>query len=164
MRPRLLLAVSFLAFAFSGCTTTQTSPRSTPPTVPTTGPVAPAVVVPIGTATIKGSEESSVMLDNFTAFISAVDHHPVAAGRDGWNAPLELKAGRHELTVEFKRGVFSARTQLVVEVVAHANYQLRFTSDAELFGKNSFCDFWIVDLATDQPVTGVMKASVVKGG
>lgn len=145
---------------FSGCTTPQTTPRPVPPT----GQIAPVVVKPIGTATIKGSEESSVMLDNFTAFISAVDHHPVAAGRAGWNTPIELKAGRHELTVEFMRGVFSARTQLVVEVVAHANYQLRFTSDAELFGKNSFCDFWIVDLATDKPVTGVMKASVVKGG
>jgi hypothetical protein len=164
MRPRLLFAVSLAALVFSGCTTPQTTPRSTPPTVPATGPVARAVVVPVGTATIRGSEESSVMLDNFTAFISAVDHHPVAAGRDGWNTPLELKAGRHELTVEFRRGVFSAKTQLVMEATAHANYQLRFTSDAELFGKNSFCDFWIVDLATDKPVTGVMKASVMKGG
>ena len=104
------------------------------------------------------------MLDNFTAFISAVDHHPVAAGRVGWNTPLELKAGRRELTVEFRRGVFSARTLLEVDVKPDASYELRFTSDAELFGKNSYCDFWIVDLATDQPVTGVMKASVVKGG
>lgn len=115
-------------------------------------------------ATIKGSEESSVMLDNFTAFIVAVDRKPVAAGRAGWNTPLELKAGRRELTVEFRRGVFSARTQLVMQAAANASYELKFTTDAELFGKNSFCDFWVVNLTTGQPITGVMKAAIVKSG
>jgi len=165
MRPRLLIVLSLLALVLSGCTTTSTNtPQTAAPTAPATGPVAPVVAEPVGIATIKGSEESSALLDNYTAFISAVDAKPVAAGREGWATPIELKAGRHQLTVEFRRGVFSARTLLEVDVKAGANYQLKFTSDTELFGKNSYCDFWVVDLATDKPVTGVMKAPVAKGG
>ncbi|MBI2496615.1 MAG: hypothetical protein HYV75_01345 [Opitutae bacterium] len=158
MRLRLLLVLGLVTLPFSGCT--PPSPTSTP-TAPATGPVAP-VQEPAGTATIRGSEETSVMLDNFTAFISAVDHHPVAAGRAGWNTPIELKAGRRELTVEFRRGVFNARTRLVMQAAANASYQLKYTTDAELFGKNSFCDFWVVDLATGRPVTGVMKTAIVR--
>jgi hypothetical protein len=165
MRPHLLPALSLLALVLSSCTTTAPDTSQTAaPTAPAMAPVAPVVAEPVGTATIKGSEESSALLDNYTAFISAVDAKPVAAGREGWATPIELKAGRHQLTVEFRRGVFSARTLLEVDVKPDASYELRFTSDAELFGKNSYCDFWIVDLATGKPVTGVMKASVAKGG
>jgi hypothetical protein len=149
MRPRLLPVVSLLVLILSGCST-----------LPSGAPVA-GTAVP---ATLVGSEEKSAMLDNFTAFISAVDGRDVAAGRTGWNTPVELKAGRHVLAVEFRRGVFSARAQLEVVVAAKAAYQLKFNTDAQLFGKNSFCDFWIVDLATNQPVTATIKAAVVKGG
>ncbi|MDI1320217.1 MAG: hypothetical protein PSW75_08500 [bacterium] len=145
MHPRLLLAASLLVLLVAGCAT------------------AP-VIEPPGTATIRGSEDSSALFDNFTAFIAAVDGQPVAAGRAGWNTPVELKAGHRILTVEFKRGVFSAKAQLELQAVAHASYQLKYATDAQLFGKNSFCDFWITDLATSQPLTGVVKAPVVKGG
>jgi len=151
MRPRLLITACLAALLFSGCTT-----------VPAAGPAAP-VSAPAAPATIKGSEESSALFDNFTAFIAAVDGQPVAAGRAGWDTPLEVKPGRHVLTGAFKRGVFSATAQLELLAVAHANYQLKYTTDAQLFGKNSFCDFWIADLATGQPVTAVTKAAVVKG-
>ncbi len=149
MRLRLLSAVCLVALVLSGCT-------SLPQGAPVTEPAGPA--------TIRGSEESSTLLDNFTAFISAVDGQAVAAGRAGWDTPIELKAGRHVLTVEFKRGVFSAQTQVEVVAVAKANYRLKYTTDARLFGKNSFCDFWIVDLATNRTVTETKKAAVVKGG
>jgi hypothetical protein len=170
MRPRLLSAFSLLALVLSGCTTTrQNTPAAAPPSTPQLAPAAPTppvapVVEPVGTGTIRGSEESSVLLDNFTAFISAVDGQPVAAGRAGWDTPIELRAGRHKLTVEFRRGVFSAKTQLEVRVAANTNYRLKHTTDAQLFGQNSYCDFWIVDLATDQPVTAIKKAAVVKDG
>jgi hypothetical protein len=156
MRPRLLPFACLAVLIMSGCTTAPQGTTAVPPAMPVAEPVAPA--------TIRGAEESSALLDNFTAFISAVDGQAVAAGRAGWDTPIELKAGRHALTVEFRRGVFSATALLEVEAAAKANYQLRYTTDAQLFGKNSFCDFWIVDLATDQPVTGVKKAAVVKGG
>ena len=145
MRLRHLLAASLLLLIFPGCTT-----------APQTTPVLPA--------TIRGTEESSALLDNFTAFISAVDGQPVAAGRAGWSTPIGLKPGHHILTVEFKRGVFAARTQLELMAAPKASYRLRYATDAQLFGHNSFCDFWITDLATGQPVTGIKEAAVVKGG
>ena len=154
MRPRHLLAASLLALIFSGCATTpQPGPAVTVPVE------APALLAPI-----KGSEASSTLLDNFTAFISAVDGQPVAAGREGWNTPIELKPGHHVLGVGFKRGVFTAQAKLELLADARTNYQLKYATDAQLFGHNSFCDFWIVNLGTDQPVTGIKKATVTKGG
>jgi len=111
---------------------------------------------------IKGSEESSLLLDDFTTFVAAIDGVPVVAGRKGWSTPLELKAGRRILAVAFVRGVFSAQADLELEAVADARYELRFTTDAQLFGHNSFCDFWVVDLGTGQTVSPVTKASVKK--
>ncbi len=117
---------------------------------------------PAGTAVIKGSEESSLLLDDFTTFVAAIDGVPVVAGRKGWSTPLELKAGRRTLTVAFVRGVFSARTNLELEAAANARYELKFTTDAQLFGHNSFCDFWVVNLDTGQTVSPITKASVKK--
>jgi len=150
MRPRPFLAASLLVLFFAGCTTLPEIRRGAP------------FEEPAGTATIKGSEESSALLDNFTAYISAVDDQLVPAGRQGWNTPLELKAGRRIVTVEFQRGVFRAQARLELLAGAHAGYQLKYATDAQLFGKNSFCDFWIVDSATDQPVTAVKRAAVAK--
>jgi hypothetical protein len=119
---------------------------------------------PVRFAHVRGSEESSMLLDNFTAYIAAVDGQPAAAGRKGWATPLEIKAGRRTLTVEFVRGVFSSRAELVLDAAPEANYEVRFTTDAQLFGHNSFCDFWILDLGTGQKATAVTKAPVTKGG
>jgi hypothetical protein len=151
MRPRQLLAASLLVLFSAGCTTLPEIRRGAP------------FEEPAGQATIKGSEESSALLDNFTAYISAVDDRLVPAGRAGWNTPLELKAGRRILSVEFKRGVFSAKAKLELLAAAHAGYQLEYKTDAQLFGKNSFCDFWVVDAATGQAVTAVIRAAVEKG-
>lgn len=146
-----------LAVLFSGCATvaqisTKISPRAA-------GPAPPVVV---GTAKLKGSEESSALFDNFTAFVVAVNGLPVAAGRAGWNTPVEISAGSNTLTVEFNRGNFVARTDLELAAAAGASYEVKFTSDARLFGQNSYCDFWIVDLGTSQAVTPVKKAPVKK--
>ena len=125
-----------------------TAPVVTPPVV-----AAPAVAVELAPASIKGSEESSTMLDNFTAYVGAIDGAPVTAGRAGWNTPVRLKAGPRRLSLRFNRGVFAARADLELQAKSEASYQVRFASDAELFGKNSYCEFWIVDTATGQPVT-----------
>jgi hypothetical protein len=169
---RLSLASAWvLVFFISGCATVPpaTPPAPTPVPVPAPPPVPPpapkARPTPeraAGAAKIKGSEESSMLLDDFTSFVSAVDGVPVAAGRKGWSTPLEIKAGRRILTVEFVRGVFSARANLKLEAAAGANYEVRFTTDAQLFGHNSFCDFWVVDLGTGKTVCAVTKAPVRK--
>ena len=102
------------------------------------------------------------MLDNFTVFVAAVDGAPVAAGRAGWNAALPLPAGPRRLTLEFNRGVFAARLDVSLTAVSAAAYQVKFTSDAELFGKNTYCEFWIVNATTGEPVTPRVRASLVR--
>ena len=102
------------------------------------------------------------MLDNFTAFIAALDGAAVPAGRAGWATPLKIPAARHILAVEFQRGVFFAQANLTLEAAADAVYELKFTTDAEVFGHNSYCDFWVVDTRTGQTVTSVARATVKK--
>lgn len=135
-------------------------PLSPPPPPPLSPPRPPVVV---GIAKIIGSEESSALLDNFTAFVVAVDGTAIPAGRTGWNVPLELTAGRHTLTVQFNRGVFVARTDLTLEAAADASYELKYATDVQLItGKNTYCDFWIIDRGTGQEVTAPKRAAVEK--
>lgn len=111
---------------------------------------AAAPVAELKPATIIGSEETSTMFDNFTAYVLAIDGQVVTAGRSGWNQPLAIKAGPHRLTIAFIRGIFTAQTDVQISAQPEAVYQLKFATDAQLFGKNSYCEFWIEDAATKQ--------------
>ena len=113
-------------------------------------------------ATIRGSEETSTMLDNFTAFVVEIDGVPVAAGREGWNTALPLRPGVRRLTLGFKRGVFTSQAMLELNVQSRAAYQVQFASDAELFGKNSYCEFWVVNTASGQPATPRVRSGLVR--
>jgi hypothetical protein len=93
------------------------------------------------------------MLDSFTAFVAAVDGVSVSAGRQGWKTPLAIKAGPHRLAVAFNRGVFSAHCDMELQAQSGAAYQLKFATDAELFGKNTYCEFWVENTVTGKPVT-----------
>lgn len=103
-----------------------------------------------------------MMFDNFTAFITAIDGRKIAAGRDGWNVPLEIETGHRTLNVEFNRGVFYAKGRLEFDAVANARYEVKFATDAELFGHNSYCNFWVIDTATGKTVSMISKDSVEK--
>lgn len=98
------------------------------------------------------------MLDNFTAFVMAIDGVRLTRGREGWNAPLPLKAGQRHLTLAFNRGVFVAQAEILFTAVSETAYQVKFATDAQLFGKNSFCEFWIVDAASGEPVSARVRA------
>ena len=163
----LLLITSLLLLG--GCVTTPAPVKPTapitevsptkPPSVPA---VAPVPMVEAKPATITGSEESSTMFDNLTAYVAAVDGKTIAGGRNAWKTPLALPAGPHTLTVEFTRGVFFARASLQVTARPEAVYQLKFATDAEVFGKNSYCEFWIVDTATGKNVTAPLRMPLIK--
>lgn len=132
---------------------TATKPESTP---------AVAIQSPLQHARIVGTQESSMLFDNFTAFITAVDGRKIAIGRDGWNVPLEIETGHRTLNVEFNRGVFYAKGRLEFDAVANANYDLKFNTDTELFGNNSYCNFWVIDTATGKTVSMISKGTVEK--
>jgi hypothetical protein len=143
--------------------TTQNAASAQPASVPApTAAPLPAVVIPVRHATIIGSQETSILLDNFTAFVSSVDGRKVEAGRTGWNTPLSIDVGHRTLGVEFNRGVFRAKSQLEFDAVANARYELKYATDAELFGKNSFCNFWVIEIQSGQTVSLVSKSSVEK--
>jgi hypothetical protein len=136
----------------AGCTTPSTPASRTTP--------APAVVVI--PATIRGSEETSTMLDNFTAFISALDDQPIGRGRAGWNQPITFNPGPRRLAVEFVRGAFFARTELVLDAKPGAAYELRHASDAQVYGGHTFCEFWIVELATGEKTAAPKRVALAK--
>jgi len=165
LRPLSLPPVLALLL-LTACTTTTPAGSPAGSVAPATGsaPAQPAAVVLTDTrpATIKGSEETSTLLDNFTAFITAVDGRPVPGGRQGWDQPVSLPPGRHQLAVEFIRGAFFARTELALEAKPGAAYELRHVSDAQVYGEHTFCEFWIVDLASGAKVTPARRTGLGK--
>lgn len=168
--PRFL-ALALATLVLAGCATQPTPSGGTAPAVAPAAPsparVAPVVVkIELPPASIRGSQETSTLLDNFTAFITAVDGQAVVAGRKGWDQPVALAAGKHHLAIEFNRGVFVAHTELELEAKSGAAYELRHTSDAQVYGGHSYCEFWVVDLATGEKATAVKRTGLsnVKGG
>jgi len=102
------------------------------------------------------------MFDNFTAYVTAIDGKTVAAGRTGWNVPLPLPAGPRRLTVAFARGQFAAQADMQFFARPEAIYQLKFATDAQIFGKSSYCEFWIVDTATGEKVLAPTRVPLTK--
>ena len=153
-------ALAAMILLLAGCATSG-GPDTTPatPAAPT-GPAAPvhapkpmpaAPVVELKPATITGSEETSTMFDNFTAYIAMIDGQAIGE-RNGWSRPLALKPGLRRLKVAFIRGVFFAQADVQINARPEAVYQLKFDTDAHVFGKNTYCEFWIEDTATGEKV------------
>ena len=168
MSSRYIVSVAALVVLLvAGCSTTApTTPPAekvpaivAPPPKPVTPPPAPADVRP---ATIQGSEESSTLLDNFTAFVRSIDGQPVPAGRKGWKEPLELKPGSHRIGVEFVRGSFFARTDFALEAKPGAAYELRQANDAQVYGQHSFCEFSIVELKSGTKAVAAKRVELEK--
>jgi hypothetical protein len=115
------------------------------------------------TATLIGSQENVSILDDYTAYVSGVDGKRVMIGRKGWNNPLPILEGKRNLIVSFMRGAFYAQTNLVLSASKGSQYQIRFSTDVQVLGTNSYCDFWIVDLATGKAVTDISRGTVSGG-
>lgn len=151
----------------TGCVTTApTPPAATAAT--TAAPVAPATPAPVTVvelppASLRGSEETSTLLDNFTAYLVAVDGAPVTGGREAWDKPVMLKAGLRRVSLAFARGVFAARAEVEFTATSRTAYQVKFATDAEFLGKNTYCEFWIVNIATGQPASAKVRAPLRRG-
>jgi hypothetical protein len=152
-----------MALLLAGCATTGPTPPTSvgPTTEPASTPAMAPVMAPTP-ASVRGCEETSTMLDNFTVHVAAVDGVPLTAGREGWNTASPLPPGPRQLTLVFTRGVFSARADVTLVAVSGANYEARFATDAQLFGRNSFCEFWLIDSATREPVTTRVRVPLVR--
>jgi hypothetical protein len=155
MRCSFLTVISVIAvFLLSGC-------AWRPPELPEyINPSAQSGV----TASLTGSQEDSVFNDNTTAYISNIDAARVAVGRKGWNVPLLITEGTHNLIVSLRKGQYFLQANLSLTVVKGAQYQLRFSNDSGFLGNFSYCDFWVVDLATGKTVTDISRAVVSASG
>lgn len=154
LRPPVLLLPALLGVLLAaGCSATNPAPLA--PVAPTP---APAIELP--PASITGFEEKSAMLDNFTVYVAAIDGVPVSAGRAGWSTSLPLKAGPRRLSLGFTRGVFAATAEIVLNAASATAYQIRFATDAQFLGRNSYCEFWIVDATTGQAATERVRAEL----
>lgn len=112
-------------------------------------------------ATLVGFNEKRLLIDDLTAFVLAVDGKRVISGRHGWSTPLPLRPGLRTITVAFQRSPLTAQTDLKLKVVASGQYQIQFSTDAFFFRTGSYCDFWIIDTATQKPVTGIERGNIV---
>ena len=146
----LLAALATLA----GCA----SPPPLPPELQYAAPPSSA-----GTASVRGSQESSALLDDLTAYVLAVDGKRVMGGRPGWREPLTLAAGKRRLGVVFQRGASSAQAEVWLDAQPGVAYEVRYATDVQLFGANSYCDFWIVDRANGRQVTETRRGFVTPG-
>jgi hypothetical protein len=162
--PLRYLSALLTVLVFAGCSTPTSSPASAgpAPAIAAAPAIAPAPAADLTPATIRGSEETSTLLDNFTAFITALDDQPIGNGRKGWNQPITFVPGKRRFAVEFIRGTFYARTELVLDAKPGAAYELRHASDAQVYGEHTYCEFWIVDLATGEKVTPVRRTGLGK--
>jgi hypothetical protein len=186
-KPNLILLALALLLLLGGCATTRPTaapatptaempvvagapaspaepipPQAPEPVVEKPSPPSPTPLVEAKPASVRGSEESSAMLDSLTAYVAMVDGIPITAGRDGWDTPLIIKSGPRRLKVGFIRGVFTAQAELQFVARSEGSYQVKFDTDAQLFGKNSYCEFWIVDASSGQTATKRMRVPLTR--
>ena len=145
-------ALLLLGLSLAGCVS---APPPIPPELQYQPPAAGA-----NTATLVGSQEHSSWADDFTAFVSGVDGKRVMLERKGWNTPLVLAAGPRTLTAEFRRGAFNTRAEVSFVAEGGHAYRLRFASDVGFNGRNSYCDFWVEDIQTTKPASGIVRGSI----
>lgn len=146
------LIVLIMIALIGGCA----SERQIPAELQYTPPVAKSKV-----ATIQGSQDVILLWNDLTAFVIAVDGKRVMSERKGWDNKLPIAAGTRNITVAFQHGVYNAQADLSLNAISGRQYQVRFKSDAQLFGANDYCDFWIVDVDTQKPVTDIRRGLII---
>ena len=147
---RVLLITVFLA----GCVT---SPRAIPPELQYVAPVRQESTL----ATLLGFREKGTSPNDHTAYVLAIDGKRVMAGPQSWSTALPIQPGLHDITVAFQSGPFNTQADLQLQAEAGRKYQIQFSTDVQFLEANSYCDFWIIEIATGKPVTGIGCGGIV---
>ena len=146
----LLMTIVFLG----GC---ATPPRPIPPELQYIAPAGQESSL----ATLVGSREKDTGQNDRTAYVLAVDGKLVMPGSQGWSTALPIQPGLHDITVAFQSGTFNTQADLKLQAAAGGKYQIQFSTDVQFLGANTYCDFWIIDIATRKPVTGIGCGGIV---
>ena len=104
-----------------------------------------------------------VSLQASQADVVDVDGKRVMLGDDDENGSLNLPVGLHKLTVACSSSSLTlTKAILDIEVVAGANYQLKFKARTRMNGAPIYCDFWIIN-TKDGTVASQVARSWVQG-
>ena len=150
----LLFAAGLLA-TLAGCETVSTVPAED-----TYQPPPPGVAV----VHLKGSSinEDGMFGSQHRGFVIMVDLKSVQDAADHWDEPVLLTPGHHTIAAEYRYSNFMTRAYIPFDAKAGGNYQLMIKSGQGEDGRR-YNDFWIVDLAINQPVTPVYHRQVSGG-
>ncbi|MBS0425111.1 MAG: hypothetical protein JSR71_11970 [Proteobacteria bacterium] len=107
-----------------------------------------------------GSHEKATPIDDFITYILAVDGKRVISGLENWDTALPIQPGSRTITVAFKRDPLNAQADLQLQAAAGGKYQIQFSTDAYFLGADTYCDFWIIDMTTKKPVTGIKRGTI----
>jgi hypothetical protein len=129
-----------------------------PPIPPEFQYVPPSASI-LEVATIQGSQENRTAGNDLTAFVIAVDGKFVMSEQKSWSSALPILPNVRNIAVGFQSDNHNARTDLSLKAKAGQHYQVRSTIDAE----GTHCDFWIVDMDTQKPVTEPSRVLVLSG-
>ena len=140
-KPSIILPCSSIALALGGCAARSPAKPIIPYVVP-----APSAQ----TATLLGDQTDVKIYDNITAYAFAVDQQKVTIGRKGWNQPLYLTAGTHDLQVWCQQGGWKFTNILRFDAQAGGSYKIGFSYN---YNNQRNCKFWISDTASNKPVS-----------
>jgi len=152
MRPWLLLIQIVL---LGGCITSQPLTHI-PPELQYVAPTSQENSL----ATLISSHEKATPIDDFITYILAVDGKRVISGLENWDTALPIQPGSRTITVAFKRDPLNAQADLQLQAAAGGKYQIQFSTDAYFLGADTYCDFWIIDMTTKKPVTGIKRGTI----
>jgi hypothetical protein len=110
-------------------------------------------------ATLQGCQTSCQLPfdDTETAYVALIDSRLLSDPKETCSQPIALVPGPHTINVDYQYYNFDARTNLHFEAKAGAAYQLKVQHQSKDPDAPLYCDFWIVDLATAQAVTPVIR-------
>lgn len=151
-----LLAVGWLAVV-AGCSTASVATADDFYQAPPPGSAA---------ATLRGSsiKEGGLFGSEHRGFVSMIDLKPVSDAPAKWDEPIAVSPGKRNITVEYHYSNFMTRAYVTFDALPGANYQLMIKNTREPTAEvRMYNDFWIVDLATGNPVTPVYHRQVTGG-
>ncbi len=116
-------------------------------------------------ATITGyDEKSNALLTSDTSYIYSVDGKYIKTTMgewDKWSNVVALQPGARRIAVQFRKGVHSAMTFIQFMAEPNGRYQIRHITPETIYGYDGgHIETWIVDMATDKPVSDIVRTSI----
>lgn len=152
MRIKTILSIA-ISIWLAGCTTPPLPPELIY-SPPTSGPVA----------FIKGSDRKSSVpiFDHETAYVFAVNGKRTALERKGWSSEIVIPTGPVAIAAAFEQGAYFGVAKFELTPAEGQKFEVRAQTDGKY--ERRYVEIWIVDAASEKPVTEAVRVSVRQGG